>query len=242
MEEERERQLLALLRCAAAGIPTARQELQQYAGAPIAALPAHEVRDALQKVLLGPDPEAVLLFVETGALRGFGFAGVRWPLPLSRLPAQMLLRWWGFLLACGVRSAPVVEAFGFSAGFGSDLARLNRLYFAPPPATCAQLKLQLREPLPQDAGEVFAAFAALDERFAPRLALYEALRKSGEPYTLEMLAIRPASLLALGVPQRKVAPLRELLLDAVLRAPQLNHYDNLAALAMQLAPLAGGGR
>ena len=57
-----------------------------------------------------------------------------------------------------------------------------------------------------------------------------------------MLAIRPASLLALGVPQRKVAPLRELLLDAVLRAPQLNRYDSLAALALQLAPLAGGGR
>ena len=32
------------------------------------------------------------------------------------------------------------------------------------------------------------------------------------------------------------------LLDAVLRAPQLNRYDSLAALALQLAPLAGGGR
>ena len=242
MGEEREQQLLALLHCAAAGMPTARQELRQYSGAPIAALPAHEVRDVLQKVLLGPDPEAVLLLAGTGALSNFGLSCVRWSLPLSRLPAQMLLRWWGLLLACGARSAPVVEAFGFSAGFGSDLARLNRLYFAPDAATVAQLKLQLREPLPQDAGEVFAAFAALDERFAPRLALYEALRKSGEAYTLEMLAIRPASLLALGVPQRKVAPLRELLLDAVLRAPQLNRYDSLAALALQLAPLAGGGR
>ena len=242
MEEEREQQLLALLRCAAAGMPTARQELQQYAGGPIVALPAHEVRDTLQKVLLGQDPETVLLLAGTGVLCNFGLAGVRWPLPLARLPAQMLLRWWGLLLACGARSAPVVEAFGFSAGFGSDLARLNRLYFAPVPGTLAQLKLQLREPLPQDAGEVFAAFAALDERFAPRLALYEALRESGEPYTLEMLAIRPASLLALGVPQRKVAPLRELLLDAVLRGPQLNRYDSLAALAMQLAPFVGGGK
>ena len=54
---------------------------------------------------------------------------------------------------------------------------------------------------------------------------------------MEMLAIRPASLRALGLPGDRVGPVRELLLDAVIRAPALNRYETLAKMATELAPL-----
>lgn len=184
----------------------------------------------------------VYLPARAGCHGRFGLPGVRFELPLQAMPAQMLLRWWGLIRACGGRPERVVRGFEFSPSFQRDLERLDELYFAPPPASLRELKQQLRQPLPQREEELFAAFAAVDPGFEPRCALLRQLRASGEPYTSEMLAIRPASLRALGLSGGSIAPVRELLLDAVIRAPELNRYETLARMAVELGPLARGGK
>lgn len=231
--------VLELLRRAAEGDEAADKELAAACGGAdiFAALPPRRVRDAVQAALLACRPQAVYLPVRAGRLARFGLRQLRFELPLQALPAQMLLRWWGLIRACGGRPAQVVQGFGFSRSFQRDLERLDELYFAPQPASLRELKQQLRQPLPQPAEELYTAFAALDPRFKERCALLERLQASGEAYTLEMLAIRPASLRALGLPGDRVGPVRELLLDAVIRAPALNRYETLAKMATELAPL-----
>lgn len=235
-------EMLELLCRAAEGDGAAEAKLEaSCAGADrFSALPSRRVRDAVQAALLARRPQAVYLPARAGCLGRFGLPGVRFELPLQALPAQMLLRWWGLIRACGGRPARVVRGFGFSPSFQRDLERLDELYFAPPPASLRELKQQLRQPLPQREEELFAAFAAVDPGFEPRCALLRQLRASGEPYTPEMLAIRPASLRALGLSGGSIAPVRELLLDAVIRAPELNRYETLARMAVELGPLARG--
>jgi len=236
---DEKQELLRLLAAAAAGDDPAGRALGPAARAAGRFAPAQAgaVRAALQTALLSAAPDCAYVPVRAGCFAAFGLSEVRFALPLASLPDEMLLRWWGFLRGCGARSAEVVRALGFAPAFGADLDRLDALYFAPPPADFRALKQQLRAPLPADAGRLLRAFAAFDSRFAARAALYEQLAASGEAYTLDRLAIRPSSLRALGVREKRVPAVMELLLDAVIRAPQLNEYQTLAGLARSLEGL-----
>lgn len=230
MQKERAEQALAGLLEALAGRSAARV-CAQLAG-----------------VLAGPCPETLTLLLQEERLAPYGLPGralrrAAHPeqvlLPLKAVPAVPLLRWWALLRLTEAFVPRVADAFGWDKLLVHRLAQLDDWYCKGMPQSRSTLKRRLQHPLPVDAAQAFDAFAALSpEEYAGLPAAYDALLASGEPFRTSDLRITDAELLAEGVPHRRLARVRQCLLEAVLDAPELNVWPTLAQMARALRWLA----
>lgn len=210
----------------------------QAHAAALATLPMERVRDEMQKLLLGRGPDAVLPLLQANGLTAFSIGAPRCGLSLNALPDGMLLRWWGLAHLTGSELMHLVQSLGFSATFYRDLAAVEDFYHSVAPKDLVALKRQLRNGLPLPAEELYAAFCSFDSAWQPRRALYDTLKASKEPYTKEMLAVSGGTLMAFGLRGAEIGRTLELLLDAVIVAPELNEPEKLIGLAKQLVEFA----
>lgn len=204
----------------------------------LAMLPMERVREELQKLMLGSHPDAVLPLLRANGLDAFSVNAPRCTLSLDSLPQGMLIRWWGLAHLTGSQLMHMVQSLGFSAAFYRDLAAVDAFYHSVTPKDLTALKRQLRGGLPLPAEELYEAFCSFDLAWQPRRTLYETLKASKEPYTKEMLAVSGGTLMAFGLRGAEIGRVLELLLDAVIAAPQLNEPQKLLGLAKQLTKLA----
>lgn len=191
-------------------------------------------QNRLHALLMNADEEKVAALLQDGAFADFGLYALKRPLPLTKIPPRMLLRWWALFYACGADVVDTAQLLGFSGCFAADMLRLVQV-FSCPPKDMRAVKILLKDKLPEDVGETFCAFAAMDDRWQPAPALWNALRQTTEAYTDEQLALPKSAMGAFGVAPNRQAKVRALLLDAVIRAPELNRFDTLGALAAQFA-------
>ncbi len=200
----------------------------------------------LAGVLVGPCPEALTLLLQEKRLAPYGLPGdafdraarpERVLLPLKEVPAVPLLRWWALLRLTEAFVPRVAAAFGWDGLLVRRLAQLDDWYCGGMPQGRSALKHRLQSPLPVEAADAFAAFAALSAEYAQLPAAYQALLDSGEPFRLEHLRITVPELMAEGVPCRKLERVRGCLLESVLDAPELNVWPTLAQMARSLRHL-----
>ncbi|MCI2046370.1 MAG: CCA tRNA nucleotidyltransferase [Faecalibacterium sp.] len=177
---------------------------------------------------------------ETVKAAGFSGAQLKMPAPadllapLDAVPQSLLCRWWALIHLTGSDAHKCAEAFCFGRSFCKDFARLDDWFDAGCPQDVHALKLALLAPVPFSAADAAETFAAISPAFAPLPALYAALRKSGEPYQKEQLAITAPELMVEGVPGRCIGRVQQCLLKAVIDTPEMNNYPTLAQMARSL--------
>ena len=203
----------------------------------IARLHAKVVREAVQNILLSDAPEKIIPLVAGNALGQYGITGTGQGLEeLRDVPCTMETRWWSFLRMCNAHYALVCERLGFSQRFADVLAGLDRLAATTAlPQSVPELKRLLCR-LPEfDYEAAVRTLMRTDVRWAGQLALYDALCFSGEPYRMRHLAVTAADLAAVGIMGQKATWVLSQLMEAVLKAPEVNTQPALMALAQTLA-------
>lgn len=137
---------------------------------------------------------------------------------------------------CNAHYALVCERLGFSQRFADVLAGLDRLAATTAlPQSVPELKRLLCR-LPEfDYEAAVRTLMRTDVRWAGQLALYDALCFSGEPYRMRHLAVTAADLAAVGIMGQKATWVLSQLMEAVLKAPEVNTQPALMALAQTLA-------
>ena len=181
----------------------------------IARLHAKVVREAVQNILLSDAPEKIIPLVAGNALGQYGITGTGQGLEeLRDVPCTMETRWWSFLRMCNAHYALVCERLGFSQRFADVLAGLDRLA-----ATTA---------LPQSVPELKRLLCRLPEfdyEAAVRTLMRTDVRWAGTA----------ADLAAVGIMGQKATWVLSQLMEAVLKAPEVNTQPALMALAQTLA-------
>lgn len=200
----------------------------------------------LAGVLAGPYPASLTLLLLEGRLARYGLPGhalkraarpERVLLPLEAVPAVPLLRWWGLLRLTEAFVPRVASAFGWDKLMVQRLGQLDNWYCGGMPEDRNALKHRLQQPLPVGTEDALATFAALSPEYVALPAEYAALLDSGEPFREEELCITDAELRAVGVPRRRLAAMRQCLLEAVLDTPALNTRPMLTQMAESLRGL-----
>ncbi len=202
-----------------------------------ATLPAAEVRDELEKLLLTDAPETVYPLMELGLLDAFlrdrPLAHPGWR-RLRRLPRKALPRWAGFaVLLERLGAIPSAEGFLQALALDSRSLRLcagvNELLREPLPTTSLGWKKALRR---YESAGVSCAAAVSDALYGgqSRKALRAVLR-SGECFSLKHLAVTGDDLLALGLRGRAVGEMLQFLLEYVMEYPENNRRELLLSLA-----------
>ena len=126
------------------------------------------------------------------------------------------------------------DKFKMPPALVKGLSVYDSLRRTSPPKTKRDLKLLLA-PLPRfDFAAAANTFAVFDKRWQGTSALYEQLEASGEPYRMKQLAVTAPELLQAGIPKRKISGVMPKLLTAVCKAPEINTYPALCALAKTL--------
>lgn len=200
-------------------------------------LPAQRVRSEVQATLLAAGVARAAPLFASGALAPFGLPALTEDAaPLSVVPGVMLLRWWALASLCGADELTLCQTMGFSGAFYTDLTRLNEAFCA----LCADgagLRRLLKAGLPEEPEQVFTAFCALDADWGRVWPLWDEQQKYQNAYTVGQLAVRPATLMALGLTGERLGRVQKQLLDLVIETPALNKAAALTALAEQLARL-----
>ncbi|MEG2434730.1 MAG: hypothetical protein RSB47_00220 [Ruthenibacterium sp.] len=201
----------------------------------IAALPAKQVCDTIQAILLSEHPEALAPLVTAGGFVKFGIKGAAPCLhPLANLPATVATRWWGFLHFCKADIARVGEKLNFPEKRTKLLCAYETVFSSPIPQTPYALK-KLLSGLPLfDFSVAAATFTQLNPAWQQSIALYAQLLASKEPYHTAQLAITAAELRAEHIYTIRTNWLFAQLLETVLKEPKLNTYPVLIELARTL--------
>ncbi len=192
------------------------------------------VRIELQKTLLSANPALLEELVQTGGLTAFQIPNNATKYSFSALndvPAKTLLRWWAFARVTGANFTALCECLQFSKLFLKDMIFIDRAFLSAKPKTVKQMKRYLRNGLPVAEKNLFKAFSALDESYAPCLVLFAELEKSNDPYRMNMLAISGGDLYAHGLKGKNIRKTMELLLDTVIENPELNKHSVLLEIA-----------
>ncbi|MCI6640017.1 MAG: hypothetical protein MSH10_04390 [Pygmaiobacter massiliensis] len=200
----------------------------------LAVLPGSRVREELVRALMGKRPSALEPLLATGALLAFGLPGPKQSLaPLDQLPQNTLLRVWALLHLLGGQRALFCQSLGFSKKFLENLAALSRAFFADCTTDLALRRL-LRQGLGGEPEQVFLAFCAVDPGWNRVWPCWQRQCRHRYAYTTRMLALRPASVVALGARGEQVGDILQKLLDAVIEQPQLNEPGKLFLMAKAL--------
>ncbi len=211
--------------------------MAMQAASGIVRLHARVVREAVQNILLSDWPDKIAPLVAGNALGQYGITGTGTGLEdLREVPCTMETRWWSFLRMCNAHYSIVCERLGFSQRFADVLAGMDRLAAQSTlPQSVAELKRLLCH-LPEfDYEAAVRTLMRTDVRWAGQLALYDALCFSGEPYRMRHLAVTAADLAAVGITGQKGTWVLSQLMEAVLKAPDVNTQPALMALAQTLA-------
>lgn len=205
-------------------------------GAGMAETTDYTRRDELQRCLLGSEPDLLWPRIAAGKFSDCTLKPPARTVPLADTAPRMLLRWWVLCRVCGAQEQTFCRALGFSDKMARDLHSLT-LAFLRPPQSKQALKQLLRGGLPEAPQDALPAFAMLDARWEKAADFWRQICEGNEPYCDAQLALSPGALLAWGVPLSEQQKLRALLLDAVIRAPQLNRAELLLGLAANLRRL-----
>ncbi|MEG2834035.1 MAG: hypothetical protein RR859_07670 [Ruthenibacterium sp.] len=201
----------------------------------IATLPAKQVCDTIQAILLSEHPETLAPLVTAGGFVRFGIKGDAPCLHvLAGLPATVATRWWGFLHLCKANITLVGARLSFPPKRTKLLCAYETAFASPVPTTITALK-KLLSGLPLfDFTVAATAFAQLNPAWQQSIPLYAQLCKSKEPYHTTQLAVTAAELRAEHIYSRRTNWIFAQLLETVIKEPRLNTYPALIALARTL--------
>ncbi len=202
-----------------------------------AALAPERIREELEKILLGPDPEMALEAVNLGLLDHLLLRRLpAEPQPqLRTLPRRMPDRWVGYAwllerAGCVSSTGDFLQALRLDNRCVHVARRTAAILNAPLPETDRDWKQCLRR------GGIEAAVCAA--RCADAFGLGEgkaravkAVLKSGECFSLRQLAVTGEDLTALGLKGRAVGEMLDFLLDYVIDYPDNNRRELLLSLA-----------
>lgn len=194
---------------------------------------ARAVQNELHRLMMENKNEELYSRLCAGEFAPFGLNAPKAKIDFSAVAPRMLLRWWVLFVLCEADELAASQLLGFSGRFAADIHRQNEVFVCPPKDMRA-LKILLKDGLPEDVGETIDAFALLDARWQPSVALWRQLCVSGEPFCEAQLAVTAGTLAAFGISPRRRKRVMKLLLDAVIKSPALNQPDTLAALAQKL--------
>lgn len=200
-------------------------------------LRASIVREAVQNILLSDTPEALDPLLSSGALMLYGLTASGDCLrSLRDVPCTMETRWWVFLRLCHAQYSLVCEKLGFSSEFAKTLTGLDRLENTLQlPCDVPQLKSLLSR-LPEiDYVAAVQTLLRQDSRWLGQISLYEQLYETGEPYLFRHLAVTPGDLAVKGIRGAKAAWIMRGLMDAVIKAPDINTKPALMSLIQTLS-------
>lgn len=203
----------------------------------IARLHAKVVREAVQNILLSDAPEKI---IPLWRATPWGNMALRAQARAWKSCATCPAPWrqdGGAFCACATRTMRWC-ASGWA--FPSALQMCWRGWTGwPPPRPCPQSVPELKRllcRLPEfDYEAAVRTLMRTDVRWAGQLALYDALCFSGEPYRMRHLAVTAADLAAVGIMGQKATWVLSQLMEAVLKAPEVNTQPALMALAQTLA-------
>lgn len=195
-------------------------------------LPPQTVRQALRCILNSGRPEAAAVLAGTGALTAFGLAAPKSCTELLReAPQSETARWWVLAQLCGAGWRKTAERLCFPASLQAELQLYAQWEHRAPPASRLALKELLRRAPALDYPAMAAVFARQDSAWRGQENAWETLCASGEAWREDQLAVTAGDLRLLGLRGSRTQRMMERLLDAVVRAPELNRYDILCALA-----------
>lgn len=201
----------------------------------ISRLAPEKVFAAVDGILLSQHPETLAPLIASGGLEAFGIKEIRGCLStLNDVPARQVTRWWALAHICKAKCNTICKTLNTPPTLTTGLTVYEKLWHTSPPKATRDLKLLLA-PLPRfDFGAAADTFAVFDSRWQGGGALYAQLEASGEPYRMKQLAVTAPELLQIGIPRRKIAGVMPKLLTAVCKAPTVNTYPALCALAKTL--------
>ncbi|MDO5601329.1 MAG: hypothetical protein Q4G07_01040 [Oscillospiraceae bacterium] len=197
---------------------------------------AKEQRTRLQRILLGPEPQLLEEEARAGGLEEYGIG--RAPADLSVLSGveeAMLPRWWAFLYLTQGDIEKVCRTLAFSDVFLRELKRAQKLFEMPRAAGALELRRKLCRLTDEEEAcylDMNDTFALVDPLFISEKRELEGVLLREEAYREDMLHISGATLQALGVPAAHTSFILKVLLDAVVKAPQLNTFETLTRLAV----------
>lgn len=193
----------------------------------------------IQRALLGDNPAQLGEKIKNGEYAAF-FIKSDISADFSKInqtPRTMLVRWWALIMLTNSDIQEVCGAFSLKADFAADLQSVKSLYEMP----CAENMQALKRKLAsltiwqrQNYIEIIAAFSALNTAFYPEQILYLQLLENNEAYLKEDLAVDKALLTANGIPKNKADYILTLVLNAVIKNPEIKTTAAQLSLAKQL--------
>jgi|LSQX01.3.fsa_nt_gb tRNA nucleotidyltransferase (CCA-adding enzyme) len=200
---------------------------------------AERINSELRRLLTGFRPELAGLIVKSGGLAHFGIDCMTQPELLRQIPAAKTLRLAAFLYLSNIRSAEC-------ARWALNLLRTDHRTIKEVTLLLESIKI----PLPEDIVSLKHSFRTIPpDKWGGLLTLSEVLsgektdrvrellpQTEGHPWNRSMLAVNGNDMASLGYRQKDTGRILDILLDMVLRDPNLNRREELLRIALEIKP------